>query len=966
MFYDLISKKRDEWFSKKNCPVLSLIEYMKRRNYLRDAQLDAIKTYLYLKIECKNQPLYDLFLEGKFNTLTKSEIEELPLPQSVRRYFVENPAVVSLYEYASKKDSGGKPRSQAIVNILTTKPQDIDYKDFFKKIFYGVSYPDYLFSLPMGAGKTYLMAAFIYLDLYFAQNEMTNPVFAHNFIILAPSGTKSSIIPSLRTIQDFDPANVVPEPAATNLKRLLAFEVLDESKTAAKSNKIKNPNVQKIAVHQPLQALFGLVIVTNAEKVILDKVQVDNQAYLIEPENIEDEKERLANELRHLIGKIPSLGVFIDEVHHAESGDIKLRAVVNKWATETKNVNSVLGFSGTPYLEKQEKISLTEEISVKSTEISSIVFYYPLSLAIGNFLKVPSVNIRAYTSEEIVREAVDSFLAEFGNKTYADGTSAKIGIYCGTIENLEENIYPEVSQIAVKWGYNPDEVILKNHDGNKKYKEPEGAKSEFASLDKVQSKKKIVLLVNIGKEGWSCKSLTAVILTQKSQCPKNMVLQTSCRCLREVTNAATERAFIYMNSQNAEILQNQLEQQYKMNLEDFQKGARKEPSTLKRYDRTEHLNLPSLDFYQLKVQYDQNVTRKASDAVIREEILKSTENCEIENPVLETARFTEKGLEIITKALDSGEHGTEPADFSVWKFNITKNSFGFLKPVDLKPYESELKKVFEKITYDDDDGQKYFSSKYDHDSVESRIRNSFSDKREILTKEEKIPQNAKLLAIKDGTDFMTVTTFRPEKYFPNQQMVENIIKEDSGEILLNEKTKAAIESLRAIGREDMIQDLISRAASFPHKDKTLHYLPFYADSNFESKFLQSVLTFDMIQKRNLEVYYNGDNNFTDFQIKCHKKTRNGSQVYIGRYTPDFLILSRDQANKIEKVLIVETKGSIYAENRQFQKKKDFAQDREHGFLSLNPNMEYLYLEDTMTENEIQAAVTSAVEGFFGK
>ena len=37
-------------------------------------------------------------------------------------------------------------------------------------MFYNVSYADYLISLPMGAGKTYLMAAFIYLDLYFAQN----------------------------------------------------------------------------------------------------------------------------------------------------------------------------------------------------------------------------------------------------------------------------------------------------------------------------------------------------------------------------------------------------------------------------------------------------------------------------------------------------------------------------------------------------------------------------------------------------------------------------------------------------------------------------------------------------------------------------------------------------------------------------------------------------------------------------
>ena len=77
-------------------------------------------------------------------------------------------------------------------------------------MFYGVSYTDYLFSLPMGAGKTYLMAAFIYLDLYFATNEPHNPAFAHNFIIFAPSGLKSSVVPSLKTVQNFNPAWIIP------------------------------------------------------------------------------------------------------------------------------------------------------------------------------------------------------------------------------------------------------------------------------------------------------------------------------------------------------------------------------------------------------------------------------------------------------------------------------------------------------------------------------------------------------------------------------------------------------------------------------------------------------------------------------------------------------------------------------------------------------------------------------------
>jgi hypothetical protein len=962
MFYDLITKKRNEWFAHADCPVLGLVQYISERNFMRDAQIEAIKTYLFLKIECKNKPLYDLFIEGQFNTLSASDIDELPLPSSVRDYFIENPAVVSLYEWAAATDETKKERSKTLADLLKTNPQSIDYKDFFKKIFYEVSYPDYLFSLPMGAGKTYLMAAFIYLDLYFAQNEMSNPAFAHNFIVLAPSGTKTSIIPSLRTIQNFNPADIIPEPAAGSLRRQLIFEVLDENKSAAKSNKIKNPNVQKIAVHQPLSALFGLVAVTNAEKVILDHLPKENgQGIMIEDNK--DVKEKRANELRHLIGKIPNLGVFIDEVHHAESGDIKLRAVVNRWADESRNVNSVLGFSGTPYLESQEKINLIDAISIKTSEISSIVYYYPLSQAIGNFLKIPVVNIRTYTSEEIVREAVDSFLQEFGGRRYeSEGTCPKIGIYCGTIENLEENIYPEVQALARKWEYDPDEIILKNHDGNKKYPEPANAKSEFALLDKPVSKIKIVLLVNIGKEGWSCRSLTAVILTQKSLCPKNMVLQTSCRCLREVTDARSEKAYIYLNDQNAEILQKQLEQQYNMNLDDFQKGRSAGQTCLDRFDRTSHLKLPPVDFYQLKVLYSANSTHTATDESIRSEIRAVSEKGRIAVPILQTARFTEKGLEIVNREMDDGEHGNMPADFEVWKYTICKGSFGFLSMNDLQPFDAELKSVFGKITFSDKKtGQTYFSSKYDEVSVESEIRKAFSNRREILTKEERVPETARLLAIKDGTDFTKISTGRPEKYFPNQITVKNIIKEDNGGVLIDEKTKAAIESLKASGNNDMAETLAARNQSFPLKDKTLHYLPFYADSSFESRFLNNVLTFDVIQKKGLEVYYNGDNNFTDFQIKCHKKSRNGTWSYIGRYTPDFLILRRNGDGRIDKVLIVETKGSIYAQDQRFQDKRQFTQNR---FLELNTNMEYLYLQDTMTESEIQTATTNAVNELF--
>lgn len=134
-------------------------------------------------------------------------------------------------------------------------------------------------------------------------------------------------------------------------------------KTEKKSNKTKNPNVQKIANHQPLSELFGLVAVTNAEKVILDRIEEKNGQISLFEES-DDEKDRQANELRNLIGKLPSLSIFIDEVHHAVSDEIKLRAVVSKWA-KNNTVNSVIGFSGTPYLEKTEKVRISNDLAGK-------------------------------------------------------------------------------------------------------------------------------------------------------------------------------------------------------------------------------------------------------------------------------------------------------------------------------------------------------------------------------------------------------------------------------------------------------------------------------------------------------------------------------------------------------------------------------------------------------------------------
>ena len=246
MFYKLIEKKRNEWLVSEECTIKDLLRYIEQRGMMRDAQLEAIKTYLFLKVACKNQPLWKLFVEGVFNDTNIGQVE---LTEAARQIFSTNKAAVALFQYSRLNDKNGKQLAPELEKFIKQYAAEIDYEATFQKIFYDVNYTDYLFSLPMGAGKTYLMAAFIYLDLYFAQNEQDNPCFAHNFMVMAPSGLKSSIVPSLKHIKEFDPSWIIPEPTATQLRRLIKFEILDEQKTANKSNRIKNPNAHKINNH---------------------------------------------------------------------------------------------------------------------------------------------------------------------------------------------------------------------------------------------------------------------------------------------------------------------------------------------------------------------------------------------------------------------------------------------------------------------------------------------------------------------------------------------------------------------------------------------------------------------------------------------------------------------------------------------------------------------------------------------
>lgn len=947
MFYRLITRKRDEWLTSKECTIHELLSYIEQNGKMRDAQLDAIKTYLFLKIACKNQPLWKLFIDGTFNDL---DLSTMPLTVEARNVLTTNKAAVSLLEYALLKDKNGCQLAPALEAYIKEHATEIDYVSIFKKIFYDVAYTDYLFSLPMGAGKTYLMATFIYIDLYFAQNEPSNPCFAHNFMIFAPSGLKSSIIPSLKHIKEFDPSWVIPEPTASQLKRLIKFEILDEQKSAKKSNLIKNPNAQKINNHQPLEDLMGLVAITNAEKVILDRIDQSENANLFSEE--EYRKVKLANELRNIIGQLPNLAIYIDEVHHAADGEIKLRKVVNEW-TQGHSFNAVLGFSGTPYLEKAENVVLDETFSIKNTDLANVVYYYPLIEGIGNFLKIPDVKYADSETEMIVRNGIKEFLDKYKETVYANGTCAKLAIYCGQIETLEAHIYPLAAEIASSYGLEPTTSILKYHGGNSKYPQPESSETEFSSLDTSFSKIRIVLLVQIGKEGWDCKSLTGVILPQKGVCPTNMVLQTSCRCLRQVQKNKQETALIWLNKFNADTLNKQLKQQQNITLQELNSKKATELKSIERFSRIEQTQVPPIDFFQLKVSYqtltideDAHTAQRLED----EHLLQQANLSIIHQQDMEGH---------IVDHYEEAQTNHERTSFNLWIQLIAKESFGTLAVATLRQYTKELTSIFHRITVEEE-GTLFLNHRFDHIQIRSLIRRAFIPNRDFRVNEEIIPAQASLLQIEKLISPVEVAD--DNRFYPSQREVKEVLEWDNrpADAPLAPEVLAAIKILKAQGL-----NTASLQPKDPHPErlKTYHYLPYRFDSMLERDyFSQSILP--IIKNKDLEVYFNGDDTLTEFKIDCYKQAGKEWR-YIGKYVPDFLLISRTPDKGIHKVIIIETKGEGYA--AKFADRRSFIETE---FIGKNnekfgyPRFSFLYLEDILSKEEIERRTITAINQFF--
>ena len=985
MFYELIRHKRDQWYASPACTVKDFIDYIVRKGEMRDAQIESIRTYLYLKIACGNKPLWKLFAEGEFND-PDYKLNPAEYGSTTYQTIMSNAGAMALMQYA-QPDPQSAPKLPKLKELLRIKAEDIDYEAVFKNIFYDEDYTDYVFSLPMGAGKTYLMAAFIYIDLYFANKDKGNPVWAHNFMIFAPSGLKASIVPSLRNIMRFDPSWIIPEPEASKLKRMVNFEILDQQKAAKDSNQTKNPNAFKINNHQPYDTMMGLVAITNAEKVILDRVEKkDAQPELFQTAEQKKEWEQIkvANELRDVIGRIPKLAIFVDEVHHVVDKENKLKQVIENWMAEN-TFNGMIGFSGTPYLKKPYRITIGTEQPLKDSSMATVVYYYPLANGIKNFLKTPRIEDSELPSRELLDKGVRDFLDNYMDVAYdIEGNGnlrkAKLAIFCRSIANLERDVYPQVSQIVAEYGMDSSDVLLPYHqggkEGNETFPAPKDAEQEFQRLDE-DSAKRIILLVRIGQEGWDCKSLAGVIMPYEpdAKSSQNSVLQRSCRCLRQAVKFEDETALIWLNRANAAYLDQQLREEQNSSLAEIKAAGKKDTPTFQRYSRMGMQRVPEIPFYQLELNHVEKIDE-----------LKPDTKAVLESPdlLIKAKQFNrntreEDFLEIKDSTSDLA--GREvPMTFTEWFYLILKEGTHFPDEEMLLEYELQLRNIFSCISMEKEDGR-YLSAEYDHEAIREAIRKAFLTECSVKYRREEIRRDAHIMVIRhDGevekiNENRQLSDFQPadeNKYFPGQQTVKEIIDADNNPPGLTATERGYVELLRqkgdAEGADQMERTFLEMhklSIDARHKDATYQYLPYRFDSDLERDFFSDILA--SVQEQHLEVYFNGDEHFTSFIIRPYKVIGDEWEA-LQQYVPDFLVLSRKEDGSIDRVLIIETKGKLYADS--FKDKHEYMCNT---FLELNrnreglPEFDFLYLEaekDNKNLPQLEAKARDTIKTFF--
>lgn len=507
--------------------------------FLRQPQFEALEMYVFLKEYCGNARLVDIFRDwqkrqGPFvdrgNFRTRSN--ELELFQNVDE---------KVFEAAFS-------RMQASA----------------------VDYPNYIYALTMGLGKTILMATCIFYEFLLAKKYPMDTKYCHNALVFAPDTT---VLQSLKEIQTFDKSKVVPPEYVTWLDKNLKFHFLDDTSLSLQILEKSEYNIiisnnQKIILkrsHKEKTAVDSLFAAEKKYEPVKSAAQEIFAGLDDITDNIETKEDLLANQRFEMLKRLVNLGIYVDEAHHAfgkdletvftESGATSLRKTINELAACLKaagtQVVACYNYTGTPY--------------VNNVLLPEVVYTYSLKDAIDHrYLK--QAEVKGYTntkSKAFLKIVIGDFWTRYGERR-VEGMLPKIAIYASDIAELTKEVRPAVESILADLGIPADRIIV--NVGNDKVTTNDDLR-EFFKLDTCESEKQFILLVNKGIEGWNCRSLFAVALhrTPKS---KVFVLQSTMRCLRAIGDDQ-ETGSVYLSEENRQILNAELQENFRLNIDEF-------------------------------------------------------------------------------------------------------------------------------------------------------------------------------------------------------------------------------------------------------------------------------------------------------------------------------------------------------------------------------------------------------------
>jgi hypothetical protein len=520
----------------------------KRKNpnaFLREPQFEALEMYVFIKEYLSNQKVKDIFADWY---------------HSKDRFESRSP-------FISYNENGERQYQGSLVDDITANV----YNDVFDSLQnQDHSYPNYIYALTMGTGKTILMATCIFYDFILASKNPKDNRFCHNALVFAPDKT---VLQSLKEIKTFDLNKVIPAEYCSFLISNIKFHFLDDASTTLNTidgsdYNIIISNTQKIILKE-----------VHKERTAVDKLMNDQISLGFDEglddftknlysglDELKDDKEVTANQRFEKIIRLSQLGIFVDEAHHLFGADLKsslsddsketsLRYTINKIAQvlEKKATKMVAcyNYTGTPYVDNHV--------------LPEVVYSYGLKKAIdsGYLKQVEIAGFDNVKNIEFLRKTLEEFFIFHGDALY-EGLKPKIAIFGAEIKEVTDEIKPAVEGILNDLGIDTSTVLVNVGDSTVTN---DTDIQDFNNLDVVGtegSKKQVLLLVNKGREGWNCRSLFSVALFRSPK-SKIFVLQSTMRCLRSITEMQ-QLAHVYLSNENYEILNDELKKNFNVDI----------------------------------------------------------------------------------------------------------------------------------------------------------------------------------------------------------------------------------------------------------------------------------------------------------------------------------------------------------------------------------------------------------------